>query len=153
MGSELRGADLNLWWQNRAAKRKETSQLADKLRQTAARLSQAAGAAHADPSAPPVLNETPESLTRLADEILANLQTVSAQQSGIDGARHRAAAELQAANGAVERAAQQRSLAEDQAAMVKAHQSQAQMQKSKQALCKLAAVAIFFIVMYVIAHY
>jgi hypothetical protein len=152
MAGDVRGHDLDSWWQNRAAYRLEASRAADQWRAVAARYSKAAGGAK--PAALTVApNETLENLGRLGESTLASLENVRYQLTALDGERQEAQSDFAAEQVAIQDAGRQRTLAERKAAQNKAYETKVQLEKSKTVLRKFGALAIFAIVLYAIIHY
>lgn len=152
MAGDIRGHDLDSWWQNRAAYRLEVSRAADQWRSAAARYSKAAGGAKPAASAVPP-NETLENLGRLGESTLASLENARYQLTALDGERQEAQSDFASEQAAIRDASRQRTLAERQAAQKKAYETKVQLEKSKTVLRKFGALAIFVIVLYAIVHY
>lgn len=111
MAGDVRGHDLNSWWQNRAAYRDDVSLAVDQWRVAAERFSHAGGGAQA--AAPAALaDETLPGLTQLGQSILLALQNAVGQLNGLEAERHQAQSDFTSEQTAIDSDCRQRVQAE-----------------------------------------
>jgi Fe2+ transport system protein B len=149
MAGDVRGTDLDSWWQNRAAYRLDATQSAEQVRGAARGFGQAAG----DTVAPRGTGRPKESIEHLLDSgqaAMLSLQKASQQLATLDGQRQQAQAECTAEQSSIQAATLQRVRAERQAAHERSQQTKVQLEKSKTALRKFAAIFLFLVVFYLI---
>jgi hypothetical protein len=147
-----RGADLNSWWRNRAARRQEAAQLASQLRDAQSRFSRAAG--NARPSAErPDPNESAADIIRLGDAAVAGMGSTQARLHELNGARQAEQATLASAHAAIQHAAKDRTRYERELAAQNSYESRKMWRQNKQNLRKLAAIAIALAVLFVLVRY
>ena len=152
MAGDLRGHDLDSWWQNRAAFRDDANLAIDQWRMAAANLSQASrGAKQAGDAAP--WSETLASLNQAGQAILSGMQAATMQLTSLSGERGQVQTEFAAEQGAVDSDCRRRVQAANDRAMEQAHASAERAAKGKVMLRKLIAAVIFIAVLYVIVRY
>jgi Fe2+ transport system protein B len=152
MAGDVRGHDLDSWWQNRAAYRDDVNVAVDQWRVSAEQFASAAGGAPAAASAVPP-NETLQSLRQLGQSVLAALKNAVAQLNGLEAEHQRAHSDFAAEQTAIESECHQRVQAERERARGKAHDASMRYEKSKVVVRKFIATLIFLVVLYVLVRF
>lgn len=152
MAGDVRGADLNSWWQNRAAFRSAASQEAEQWRAAAAQFGKAAGGVKATPQSEQP-NETLDSAMHQGEAVLASLQNAQRRLAALEDQRQAAQSNFTSIQRSVQSRSEQRVHAERAAAQQREYASKVQQAKSKATLRKIGAVLIFLFVMALIIRY
>jgi Fe2+ transport system protein B len=152
MAGDVRGHDLESWWQNRGRYRADVSDDARQWRTEAARLSSGSGGAKAGALAAPP-DETIQSAMRSGDSLLMALTAARNQLQGLEGERQQAQSDFASEQSAIESGSRQRIQAERAQAHKNAQESAVRAEKSKVIVRKISATLIFLVVLYVIVQY
>jgi hypothetical protein len=152
MAGDVRGHDLNSWWENRAAYRDELAREMNQWLAASQTFAQAAsGAKPAATAEPP--GETLAQLTLAGDALTLALRAAAQQLPSVEGVRATAKAEFDKEKAAVESDCRSRVQAERNNAMKRARDAADRMEKSKVALRKGLAILIFIFVAFVLLKY
>jgi hypothetical protein len=152
MAGDVRGQDLNSWWQNRADYRQDVLQTVGQWRAAASSLSKAANGVTA-PLQPAAPGETLESLARQADATLKSLQGMRNEFAGLSRERQQAQNEFATEQSAIMAESDRRAKAEQHEAVQRAHSAAVMRSKLMLFARKAGALVIFGMVLYVIAEF
>jgi hypothetical protein len=146
------GLDFVTWWEQREARRQQTRQMVAKLRDLESRLSTAAGGA-SGVNAAIKSTESLDDLNNSARETLDAIATAQAQLERLQYARNTEESNYQNRTLEIRRNASSRTASEAEQAAQAATAARQRSSRLRVTLRKLAAVAIFLAVLYIIAEY